>query len=84
MLFSLVAQLNTFWANSMNGECFSDALSNSLMDSNMSLTENNRRARNQSMLLRSQYFGGRGACWSFKMGLGRVTSINYSHGPAQN
>jgi len=54
------------------------------MDSNMSLTENNRRARNQSMLLRSQYFGGRGACWSFKMGLGRVTSINYSHGPAQN
>jgi hypothetical protein len=27
---------------------------------------------------------GRGVCWSSGMGLGRVTSINYSHGPAQN
>jgi hypothetical protein len=27
---------------------------------------------------------GKRACWSSRMGLGRVTSINYSHGPAQN
>jgi hypothetical protein len=27
---------------------------------------------------------GKRACWSSGMGLGRVTSINYSHGPAQN
>ncbi len=27
---------------------------------------------------------GRGVCWSFRMGLGKVTSINYSHGLAQN
>jgi hypothetical protein len=27
---------------------------------------------------------GRRACWSSEMGLGRVTSINYSHEPAQN
>ncbi len=27
---------------------------------------------------------GRGACWNSGMGLGRMTSINYSHGPAQN
>ncbi len=27
---------------------------------------------------------GRGACWSSEMGLRRVTSINYSHGLAQN
>jgi len=27
---------------------------------------------------------GRGACWSSKMGLGKVTSINYSHRLAQN
>jgi hypothetical protein len=27
---------------------------------------------------------GRRACWSFGMGLRRVTNINYSHGPAQN
>jgi len=25
-----------------------------------------------------------GRVWSFKMGLGRVTSINYSRGPTQN
>jgi len=27
---------------------------------------------------------GRAACWRSGMGLGRVTSINYSHGPTQN
>jgi hypothetical protein len=26
----------------------------------------------------------RGACWSFGMGLGWLTSINYSHGPTQH
>ncbi len=36
------------------------------------------------MLPSSQHFGGRGVCWSSKMGLGRVKSINYSHRPAQN
>jgi hypothetical protein len=36
------------------------------------------------MLPGSQHFGGRGACWSSGMGLEKVTSINYSHGPAQN
>jgi hypothetical protein len=36
------------------------------------------------MLPGSQHFGGRGAYWSFGMGLGRVTSINYSHRPTQN
>jgi len=29
-------------------------------------------------------WGGKRACWSFGMGLGRVTSIDYSHEPAQN
>ncbi len=27
---------------------------------------------------------GRRAYWSFGMGLGKLTSINYSHGPTQN
>jgi len=27
---------------------------------------------------------GRGACWSFGMGLGRVDKLYYSHKPAQN
>jgi hypothetical protein len=28
--------------------------------------------------------GGKGVCWNSEMGLGRMTSINYSHGPAQD
>jgi len=36
------------------------------------------------MFFGSQHFGGRGACWSSRMGLGRMTIINYSHKPAQN
>jgi hypothetical protein len=27
---------------------------------------------------------GRGACWSFRMGIGRMKNINYSHEPPQN
>jgi len=27
---------------------------------------------------------GRGACWSFEMGLGRLTNFTHSHGPAHN
>jgi hypothetical protein len=30
-----------------------------------------------------QHFGRKGACWSSGMELGKMTSINYSHGPAQ-
>jgi hypothetical protein len=36
------------------------------------------------MLHGSQHFGGKGACWSSGMGLGRVTSIKNLHEPAQN
>jgi hypothetical protein len=34
-------------------------------------SENNERVRSWGMLLGSQHFGGRGACWSFRMGLGK-------------
>jgi hypothetical protein len=27
---------------------------------------------------------GRGACWSFRMGLGRIDKLTHSHGPAHN
>jgi len=30
------------------------------------------------------FWRGRGACWSFGMGLRRVDKFNYSHGHAQN
>jgi hypothetical protein len=36
------------------------------------------------MLLGSQHFGGRKACWSFEMGI--ITNdkwVNYSYGPTQ-
>jgi hypothetical protein len=29
----------------------------------------------RDMFLGSKHFGGRGACWSFGMGLGRMTNI---------
>jgi hypothetical protein len=35
-------------------------------------------------LARNTLRGGRGACWNSRMGLGRVTSINYSRRPMQN
>jgi hypothetical protein len=36
------------------------------------------------MLLGSQHFGGRGACWSFEMGITtNDKQDNYSHGPSQ-
>ncbi len=31
-----------------------------------------------------QHFGGRGACWNFRMGTRKIDKqLNYSHGPAQ-
>ncbi len=50
----------------------------------MNLSENNRKVGSWGTLPSLQHFGGRGARWSFEMGLGRMTSINYSHKPAQN
>jgi hypothetical protein len=36
------------------------------------------------MLLGSQHFGGRGACWSSKMGtMMSEKQVNYSHEPTQ-
>jgi hypothetical protein len=36
------------------------------------------------MLPSSQHFGGKGVCWSFKIGIKKGDKqINYSHGPAQ-
>jgi hypothetical protein len=34
--------------------------------------ENNEKLRSWGMISGSQHFGGRGACWSFRMGLGRM------------
>jgi hypothetical protein len=31
------------------------------------------------VLSNSQHFGGKGACWSFKMGLGRLTRNSIIH-----
>jgi hypothetical protein len=41
--------------------------------------EDNERKRSWGAFLGSQHFGGRGACWSFKMGLGRLTSNSIIH-----
>ncbi len=41
--------------------------------------ENNERKRNWGVLSNSQHFGGKGACWSFKMGLGRLTRNSIIH-----
>jgi hypothetical protein len=46
--------------------------------------ENNGRRRSWGMLLSSQHFGGKGACWSSEMGTRKSHKlINYSHGPTQ-
>jgi hypothetical protein len=46
--------------------------------------ENNRRIKSWGTLPGSQHFGGRGACWSSRMGT-RISDkwVNYSHGPIQ-
>jgi len=64
---------------------FCDAPPNSLMDSTMSpKCENNRRIKNWGVLPNLQHFGGRGACWSSKMGTKKNgKQVNYSHELAQ-
>jgi hypothetical protein len=55
-----------------------------LMDSIVSPKgENNRRIRSWGTLPSSQHFGGKGACWSSRMGT-RMSDkqVNYSHGHA--
>jgi hypothetical protein len=56
----------------MYGAC--DAPPSSLMDSTVNPKVNNKRRRSWGALLNSQQFGGRGACWSSEMGVGRLTS----------
>ncbi len=46
----------------------------SLIDSNVNLRWNIENVRSWGMLFGSRHFEGRGACWSFEMGLGRMTS----------
>jgi len=36
--------------------------------------ENIKMRKSLGALFNSQHFGGRGACWSFEMGLGQTTS----------
>jgi hypothetical protein len=41
--------------------------------------EDNGRRRNWGALPGSQHFAGRGVCWSFEMGLGRLISNSITH-----
>jgi hypothetical protein len=41
--------------------------------------ENNGRKKSLSVFLGLQHFGGRRVCWSFGMGLGRMTSNSIPH-----
>ncbi len=41
--------------------------------------EDNGRKKSWGALLSSQHFGGRGACWSFEMGLVGLTSNSITH-----
>ncbi len=52
-----------------------DAPPSSLMDSTMSPKVKTMEGEGVG----SQHFGGRGACWSFGMGLGILTSISLTH-----
>ncbi len=46
--------------------------------------ENNGRKKSWGTLPSLQHFGGRGACWSFGMGIRtHDKDVNYSHGPTQ-
>ncbi len=62
-----------------------DAPPNSLMDSIVGPNgENSPKIKSWSMFPNLQHFGGRGACWSFGMGIKKSDKkINYSHGPTQ-
>jgi hypothetical protein len=70
----------------MHQKCFNyaltDAPSNSLMDSIVNPKhENNGRIMSWGMLLGSQHFGGKNACWSFGMGTKKSDKqVNYPHG----
>jgi hypothetical protein len=72
----------------MKMACFDklvDVLPNSLMDSNVNLNWKQQKSEeSQHAPWFVTFWRGRGACWSFGMGLWRMTSINYSHGPTQN
>ncbi len=58
-----------------------DTPPNSLMDSTTSPKgENNGRISSWGMLPSLQHFGGRGACWSSRMGIRQSDKqVNYSH-----
>jgi hypothetical protein len=44
--------------------------------------ENTERRRNWGVLLDSQHFRDKGACWSSRMGTRKIDKqFNYSHGP---
>jgi hypothetical protein len=50
---------------------------NSIANPKMKTT---KRKKNWGALLDSQHFGGRGACWSFRMGIREIhKQVNYSH-----
>jgi len=62
-----------------------DTLPNFLMDSNVSLNGKQWKSKESGHALwLATLWRGKGACWSFGMGLGRMTIFNYSHKPAQN
>jgi hypothetical protein len=57
----------------------------SLMDSNVSSNWKQRKSKELGHIpWLIALWRGRRACWSSGMGVGRVTSINYSHEHAQN
>jgi hypothetical protein len=55
-----------------------------LIDSNVNLNETVEEQKIGACSLAHSTLRGRGACRSSEMGLGRMTSINHSHGFAQN
>jgi hypothetical protein len=73
------SKLPTSELNSTRALIPCDALPSSLIDSNVSLKWNNKRVRSWGTFPSKQHFGGRGVCWSFRMGLGRMTSNSITH-----
>jgi hypothetical protein len=49
------------------------------MDATASLKVKTMEGKGVGVFLYSQHFGGKGACWSFRMGLGRLTSNSITH-----
>ncbi len=60
-------------------QIINDAPPSSLMVSTTSPKVKTTKGEELGVLLGSQHFGGRGACWSFEMGLGRLTSNSLTH-----